>query len=1527
MWSSDFLYYANPPFSLVPKVIDKILRDKTKTLLLIAPIRAFKTLLWPHLVDNPLVLDTVAPTNLFLPPDKQHTTDGIGPPPWGETAAWLVSGETKKVQDFQRHFVPKLVKLTDRLTGSAKANFSPAEITSRAKFFLNQLNTKINNTSLKFETLEAALNARWDEVQDAAKESSFQDYPLPAYESSPPANSIMNCTPLFTYITVNKFNVMSLLDSGSSTTLVSTHPALEHAFPRAMLKPLPPIPISGIGKSQATHYIKQEISFRGMQGQYITLQPTFLVASIDQPIIIIGNDVLKHVKMMLVNQENPFALSLYFPDYVIPCANSPGEIPTDHLRYAHELINGIAVMRDINPRLSPIADSQNNPQAQDQIQQAAISATFSFYINTFNLTSPFTITTFPIDTHSNTETRKVDEQLLMNAIRHTDLPKPCVDPHSLTHDQINFLVNTFGLNLKSLNTNYPEFDKLLRQNFNVELSRNRIVIFMLLSIIRRFPKAFSFKGNELGRFEEFEFSLELSRPLPPSDSLRKYNARDVAEIIPWLEKLIALGCYKIVDSATFVSNIHVVYKDGKAPRPTGDYRLLNKCTKDAPPNINHMERVLGWTINIPFRYISDCDNNKGFYQCPVAKETQPLMALRSPLGIAQPLTCSMGPKQVPGHFTQVVSHVLGPGNWKGIAAFVDNIHVKGEDAFLQLLWIGYLLYRKELYKMTLDLSKCHWLMEKLRSLGYLTGNMTIQPDPEKVAAILKLRRPENVAEIRQYLGMLTFYARFFPEYSTKFQPLQDIVNKKLNQYHKSNPKERPVKKNNDDPLAWTTTSTAIKHIQEGSGDGLIPMNQIPELVDDIQAERPVPKNKSKREHRYLSKIPMEWTQECIEAYEYSRQWLSSSPILVSYKPNYPVIISVDSSLTAQNGIVEQYQPAKYRLVLAYISRKVTGLKRMWASTLLELDGLCYALKKAAPFIEVGDFTVITDHRALQFIREYKGENRKILERALFLSEFGDRLVIVHKPGYLFLRADPLSRLVAHVITAYTITDIQKPDLLHRIRLETEKDNNEHIRKLIKQLESDKFPIDENSQWWYTDGLLRHRNSPTEQWRLYVPATLRTEILNDAHNNSGHLRYNKLIKALTANFWWPKFTKTILTYLDECIACQESIPRTTRLPGLLQNLDNASELGRWTIIHIDFLFHFPKSPATGNDGCLGITCRFSNRLHLWPCKSTITAAEFAQLFISRYIPLHGLPDRIISDRDPKFISGFWTTIREMLALKHNMSTTDHPQTDGLQERMFRRTNQLLRTMVNSRQDDWESFLPLVEFHLNSVPRKGINKTPFEIDLGYQPTLTLANELLQHEGARHAAAEELMDNFKNTDLMIQNTIKEMRQEQNARRSENRAILKFEKGDKVFLNTSHIKEFCNKLAKRWLGPLKILEVLKYDTYKLQFPPRFKKMHPVVHVSKLKPARISDQQLTKTAGNYENINEEDNETPTIEAIVDHRTRRNKLEFRVRFEDLAAAHDQWLPANAIPDPLLIKSYREQNPHRSFALYMPYVWW
>ena len=80
-------------------------------------------------------------------------------------------------------------------------------------------------------------------------------------------------------------------------------------------------------------------------------------------------------------------------------------------------------------------------------------------------------------------------------------------------------------------------------------------------------------------------------------------------------------------------------------------------------------------------------------------------------------------------------------------------------------------------------------------------------------------------------------------------------------------------------------------------------------------------------------------------------------------------------------------------------------------------------------------------------------------------------------------------------------------------------------------------------------------------------------------------------------------------------------------------------------------------------------------------------EYAQIFIDNVFRLHGLPEVIISDQDPRFTSKFWRSLFELLGMDLRFSTTFHPQTDGQSERMIQTLENFLRPYVERHPQTW------------------------------------------------------------------------------------------------------------------------------------------------------------------------------------------------------------------------------------------------
>ena len=71
----------------------------------------------------------------------------------------------------------------------------------------------------------------------------------------------------------------------------------------------------------------------------------------------------------------------------------------------------------------------------------------------------------------------------------------------------------------------------------------------------------------------------------------------------------------------------------------------------------------------------------------------------------------------------------------------------------------------------------------------------------------------------------------------------------------------------------------------------------------------------------------------------------------------------------------------------------------------------------------------------------------------------------------------------------------------------------------------------------------------------------------------------------------------------------------------------------------------------------------------------------------------------------------------------MSTTYHPQTDGQTERLNRTLEEMLRTYVRYKQDNWDEYLMTAKFAYNAAKQTSTGFSPFELDCGQIPTTPL------------------------------------------------------------------------------------------------------------------------------------------------------------------------------------------------------------
>jgi transposase InsO family protein len=117
--------------------------------------------------------------------------------------------------------------------------------------------------------------------------------------------------------------------------------------------------------------------------------------------------------------------------------------------------------------------------------------------------------------------------------------------------------------------------------------------------------------------------------------------------------------------------------------------------------------------------------------------------------------------------------------------------------------------------------------------------------------------------------------------------------------------------------------------------------------------------------------------------------------------------------------------------------------------------------------------------------------------------------------------------------------------------------------------------------------------------------------------------------------------------------------------------------------------------------------------LCPCVKMITWEGTATLLQDNLFKRFGLPDKMISDTDPRFAAHAFQELLKLLNIKSNLTTTYHPQPDGATERVNQEIEAYLSIYCTSHPKDWLHLLSTLKFTHNNQRHAERIHTPFEL----------------------------------------------------------------------------------------------------------------------------------------------------------------------------------------------------------------------
>ena len=391
--------------------------------------------------------------------------------------------------------------------------------------------------------------------------------------------------------------------------------------------------------------------------------------------------------------------------------------------------------------------------------------------------------------------------------------------------------------------------------------------------------------------------------------------------------------------------------------------------------------------------------------------------------------------------------------------------------------------------------------------------------------------------------------------------------------------------------------------------------------------------------------------------------------------------------------------------------------------------------------------------------------------------------------------------------------------------------------------------------------------------------MRSSLISDHHANaqSGHLGFIKTHHRLRDNYYWPTLRADVSSFTNSCDLCQRINATTTNYKPLNRALD--IPIDRFHTIQMDFM----PAPMNknGKDNILIIVDKLTKFNTMIACKRTDSAITIAQLFFEHwYCRGFPLPHTIISDRDTKFVSDFWTSLMSHLDVKLTVATARHQQTNGLAEHMVKMTKKCLRALPNPTKL-WQHYLPTISLALNSSVTKCTGKTPLELQFGLSRSASrqwnpapdmqkLITAAISSQLEEQDKNEQTIDKSKTklTDLTVDSWV----------------LL-----DRTGLNWPDDLNTYNAFLPRRIGPFRVLSTDDFGNSTLALPTGWR-VHPTFAREKLFPYSRSDLPIPEMKFPPPEVEY------TVSAILDIKKTGHNYLVKVHWDGYDAKHDSWEP-------------------------------
>ncbi len=225
----------------------------------------------------------------------------------------------------------------------------------------------------------------------------------------------------------------------------------------------------------------------------------------------------------------------------------------------------------------------------------------------------------------------------------------------------------------------------------------------------------------------------------------------------------------------WASPIVMVRKKDGSHRFCVDYRQLNTVTKLDTFPLPRVDDLLDQPGDA--RFFTTLDLASGYWQIRVAPGSQEKTAFVVPHGLYEFRVMPFGLSNAPAVFQRLR---LNPEDGQAfVSVYIDDILIYSRSLEEHITHLRLVLERIKDAGLKLKLSKCAFVRQEVEYLGHVLTPEGLKTNPKLVESVADFPTPRDLKELRQFLGLCSYYRRFINRFSTIEQPLHQLTRKDI----------------------------------------------------------------------------------------------------------------------------------------------------------------------------------------------------------------------------------------------------------------------------------------------------------------------------------------------------------------------------------------------------------------------------------------------------------------------------------------------------------------------------------------------------------------------------------------------------------------------------------------------------------------------------------------------------------------------------------------------------------------------------